>query len=477
MEDKLQPQAKNKFNLFGDILKDKYTDIHYAGEGGFCMVLYGKNIFSGRKEAIKIIDLYEMERKGCENGIKREIEILDEISHPNIVEYYNSFQIKSKETEYLFIVMEYCPKSLRNVLSECPGGIPKKQAMKYLVQILEAVLYLHLIGILHKDIKLDNFLLDKEDNIKIADFNISKKLIDKRSTVEGRIRGTIRYLSPERILHSEANELDDMWAIGCAYYELLEGIGPFDYPRSNRWLMYENICKIIHHPYKNCEQEDIDLLEQIFKTNDNRISVYKATQLLNIDLRRSTLDALHKQTFSRMKTTVSFPRRDNYKEGEESKDLIEESLDNLEESEDFERESNFEYKVTRKPTHKSSPRLSQNDKLHIVRECEEKITELEKIKERVKEGHEFKANKGHRPKVTKALSLEAIFKKCPEDEIKTNITNWNCTCGYKTFPKIGVHESPNICPNAQKILISHQEEIDGIRSLVDYLIGPVLEIA
>ena len=176
----------------------------------------------------KTIKLSEDERKLKSeiNRLKIEIKILKALSHENIVKYYG-LKIKEVEKE-VDILLEYVPGgSLKAVLSQY-GNFDEKLVAIYTYQILNALIYLHSKGIIHRDIKGANILIDVDGTIKLTDFSTSKKDIDGLTSRS--LKGTPNWMAPEIVLRNGHGPKVDIWSLGCVIIELMTGIPPFYRP-------------------------------------------------------------------------------------------------------------------------------------------------------------------------------------------------------------------------------------------------------
>lgn len=157
--------------------------------------------------------------------LKNEIDILKSLSHEKILTYYGS----AVTDRHLRLFMEYMPGGSlaehikqRKVLNE-------DDARKFTLQILQAVFYLHTQGIIHRDIKGSNVLLDQFGNIKVADFGLSKRIQITGSEGESNVSsycGTPYWMAPEVIRAERYGRRADIWSLGCTSVEMLTGSPP-----------------------------------------------------------------------------------------------------------------------------------------------------------------------------------------------------------------------------------------------------------
>ncbi|XP_024606297.1 serine/threonine-protein kinase Nek1 isoform X3 [Neophocaena asiaeorientalis asiaeorientalis] len=195
---------------------EKYVRVQKIGEGSFGKAILVKSIEDGRQYVIKEINISSMPSKEREES-RREVAVLANMKHPNIVQYRESFE----ENGSLYIVMDYCEGGDLFKRINAQKGIlfQEDQILDWFVQICLALKHVHDRKILHRDIKSQNIFLTKDGTIQLGDFGIARVL---NSTVE-LVRtciGTPYYLSPEICENKPYNNKSDIWALGCVLYEM-----------------------------------------------------------------------------------------------------------------------------------------------------------------------------------------------------------------------------------------------------------------
>ncbi|MBI1258448.1 MAG: protein kinase [Chloroflexi bacterium] len=192
-----------------------------VGAGGFGAVYRAYQPSVGREVAIKVI---LPERANQPEFIRRfevEAQVIARLEHPYIVPIYDYW----RDPEGAFLVMRWLRGSLRTAIKQ--GAWSPQSAARLLEQIAAALTVAHREGIIHRDIKPDNILLDEDDNAYLADFGIAKNLNAKEVTQEGMVIGSPTYITPEQIKGDPVSPKTDIYSLGLVVFELLRGEPPY----------------------------------------------------------------------------------------------------------------------------------------------------------------------------------------------------------------------------------------------------------
>ena len=206
----------------GTIFAGRYRLERKLGSGGMADVWLAEDQELGRKVAVKILhERYANDEQFVER-FRREATHAAGLSHPNIVSIFDRGEAEGS----YYIVMEYVEGRTLKELIVTRGPCPVPVAISYVRQVLAALRYAHRNGIIHRDIKPHNVLVDHEGRVKVADFGIARAG-SSQMTEAGSIIGTAQYLSPEQARGAPVDETSDLYSTGIVLYELLTGDLPF----------------------------------------------------------------------------------------------------------------------------------------------------------------------------------------------------------------------------------------------------------
>lgn len=203
-----------------------YKIISLIGEGGMGNVYLGEHVSIGRKVAIKVLKSELVKNEQIRTRFKNEASVMAHLQHPNIVNLIDYLETE----DGLFLVMEYVDgQEITQLLRSLSQPLAMERARKIMNSILDAFSYAHDAGIIHRDVKPSNILIDSKDNVKILDFGIAKLIGDSQFnlTKTGVQIGTIYYMSPEQVKAKDVDQRTDIYSLGVTFYEIFSGQCPY----------------------------------------------------------------------------------------------------------------------------------------------------------------------------------------------------------------------------------------------------------
>ena len=197
---------------------DKYLKIEKLGEGTYGIVYKAQDKQTGDIVALKRIRL-DNENEGVPCTAIREISLLKELRHPNIVRLYDVMHQEKKLT----LVFEYLDSDLKKFIDTNNGQLDAMTVKRMMLQLLRGVAYLHSRRVLHRDLKPQNLLINKRAELKIADFGLARTYgVPVRSYSSEVV--TLWYRAPDVLLGSKQYTSSiDIWSVGCIFAEMVTG--------------------------------------------------------------------------------------------------------------------------------------------------------------------------------------------------------------------------------------------------------------
>ncbi len=208
--------------MIGKLLKGRYEVLEELGVGGMGIVYLAYCSYLRRHVAIKVL---LQSNEGKEITLLQEAKAAARLSHGNIVQIYDIFEEGNKT----FIVMEYVRgKSLKQLISAQEGTpFTEQRALQLGMKLASALNHAHLNGVIHRDIKPDNIIIDQDGEPKITDFGIARVSNDTTIVHTDEILGSLRYSSPEQLRGAIIDERADIFSLGIVLFEMLTGTMPF----------------------------------------------------------------------------------------------------------------------------------------------------------------------------------------------------------------------------------------------------------
>jgi serine/threonine protein kinase len=258
--------------LFGDFQVQRCI-----GRGGMGIVYRGRQLSLDRLVAIKALKPSVATNENFIHRFTREAKTAARIIHNNIVQVYYVGQ----ENHTFFIAMEYVDgKSVRDLINE-QKALPESQAVDIILQASLGLQRAHKRNVLHRDIKPDNLILNKQGEVKVADFGLALDLGESRVHAgPAKIEGSPHYLSPEQAMREEMTFASDIYSLGATLYHMVTGEPPFtgnstaaiiakhvtDYPRSPREInggLSKGVCQVIQKMMAKRPDERMSTIEEV----------------------------------------------------------------------------------------------------------------------------------------------------------------------------------------------------------------------
>jgi serine/threonine-protein kinase len=212
------------------------------GEGGMGTVYLASHTkIPNRVSAIKVLKSNFLQNENLKNRFRREMEIMSGMTHENIVK----LEQFDEDDLGMYLIMEYFKGvEIDDYLKNKIGVFPEEKAVPLMIQILKAFSFAHKKGIVHRDIKPGNILINQEaDQVKVLDFGIAKMKDDiSMQTKSGAQIGTVFYMSPEQVHGKELDARSDIYALGVTFYQMLTGINPY-HDLNTEYEIYNKITK------------------------------------------------------------------------------------------------------------------------------------------------------------------------------------------------------------------------------------------
>ena len=210
--------------MVGEVLAGRYELEELVGTGGMSSVFRAHDRLLDRKVALKILHLHYSRDDDYVERFKREARSVAALSHPNIVTVID----RGEHEERQFIVFEYVEGENLKRMIERRGPAPVANALELAIQIARGLAFAHQQGLIHRDVKPQNVLLNGDGRAKVTDFGIARSMnVQHGMTQTGTVLGTSDYIAPEQAQGLSVDEHTDVYSLGVVVYELLTSEVPF----------------------------------------------------------------------------------------------------------------------------------------------------------------------------------------------------------------------------------------------------------
>jgi tRNA A-37 threonylcarbamoyl transferase component Bud32 len=269
-------------SLIGRTLNGRYLVERKIGEGGFGAVFRGKQVATGREVALKVLHPHNVSDATVVARFRREAEACSKLTNPHSVTIYD---FDETEDGILYLAMELLKGKPLQEVQRDEGTLAPQRVLRILDQVAEALAEAHGQGIVHRDMKPENVMIDArngEDFVKVLDFGIAKIVEQPGNkatpalTAVGQTLGTLEFMSPEQLRGRALDGRSDIYALGMMAFEMLTGELPFKAARSSTEVIQFHLQTVAPAPssikpeLKIPPEVDQVVLKMVAKARDDR---------------------------------------------------------------------------------------------------------------------------------------------------------------------------------------------------------------
>ncbi|HET9323528.1 MAG TPA: protein kinase [Gaiellaceae bacterium] len=208
----------------GEVIAGRYDLLELIGKGGMSSVWKAHDRLLDRQIAIKVLHPQYTEDEEYVERFRREARSVAQLSHPNIVTVID----RGEDAGRQFIVFEYVEGENLKQLLRRTGPMPVRDALVLALQMARALSFAHGRGLIHRDVKPQNVLLNADGQAKMTDFGIAREVDVQGVTITGTVLGTSEYIAPEQARGQHVDAQTDVYSLGVVLYELLAGAVPYE---------------------------------------------------------------------------------------------------------------------------------------------------------------------------------------------------------------------------------------------------------
>ena len=208
----------------GELIDGRYELEELVGSGGMSSVYRARDTLLDRDVALKVLHRHHLEDGDYVTRFEREARSAAQLSHPNVVTVIDRGDVDGRP----FIVFEYVSGDTLDKLVEREGALPVDRALEIVIGAARGLAFAHRRGLIHRDVKPQNILLNGGGRPKVTDFGIARALdVHKGVTQTGTVLGTSNYIAPEQASGERVSVQSDVYSLGVVLFELLTGRVPF----------------------------------------------------------------------------------------------------------------------------------------------------------------------------------------------------------------------------------------------------------
>jgi TolB-like protein len=278
--------TRSHLHLPKDAIIGSYRIIEKIGAGGMGEVYLAEDTRLKRKVALKFLPSHLVSNEEIKSRFLREAQAAAKLNHPNIVTIYDVSEYRGRP----FFVMEHVEGHLLHYFAH-EKQLPLDTVIDYTIQICQGIGEAHRAGIVHRDIKTTNIIVDNNGRARLLDFGLAAVAGDDKLTKTGSTLGTVSYMSPEQVSGRDIDRRSDLFSFGIVLYELVAGRTPFR--RDSEGATLRAIMQDVPEPLSRYKSDIPQRLQQIVDKllEKDRELRYQTAEDVIADLKRLVYDS------------------------------------------------------------------------------------------------------------------------------------------------------------------------------------------